>query len=855
MYPQILQRSKLLFRVVILMAVNQLFAFSLAGQTCTSLAIPENGCGSGMNLLVPITISGAPGSNLGTDVFLDKVDLIIDHHMASNLDIFLRSPSGFEIELSTDNGFTYDYGNPTTCPNNPTTFADWATTSITAGSSPFIGVYLPETSFSAFNGSNPNGVWTLRICDDSPISVGNFIYGNLSFTTCMRPSALVSNTPTVNGATLNWTAIGSATAWDIEFQPTGTAQTGTPTVSGITSKPYTWTGGAPGTIYQAWIRSNCGGSVSEWIGPTTFTTKLDNNVQTCTSFPIPDNGCDAGNNLQAPVVVSGAPGSSLGTDVFIDRVELIIQHVVDMQLSIYLQSPGGAEILLSSDNGALGDHYGNPANCPNQVTAFASWASGSITAGTAPFIGTYLPEGSFSAFNGVNPNGEWLLKVCDGSSFNSGSLKYVKIFFTTCARPTGLLASVPTGVGATMNWTENGNATSWDLEFQPVGTPATGTPTVTGISTKPYVWTGGAPYTNYQAWVRSNCGGSVSGWTGPVTFTTILNNAAPVCFTTTIPDPGCLPVQVAVSGAPGSILGTDVFLDKVEVIVQHTRDSDVDIYLKSPNGVEIDVSSDNGGTGDHYGNPTTCPVQVTSFATWASSSITTGAAPFIGIYRPETPFSSFDGSNPNGTWALTACDGVNGTTGSLRYVKLYFTTSLPVALTTFIATPVEEKSVRLQWTTATERNSARFDLERSADGQHFYTIANVPAAGNSSDEHQYEWMDTNPLRAENYYRLRQVDFDGAFEYSPVRVAVMPDKNLNWPVYPNPAQTAFFVENGEEEGRLSLFDVAGNMVLEQALSTGGTGTEIKTEGLPSGLYGIKIQTERGVFSSKVVVERE
>ena len=340
------------------------------------------------------------------------------------------------------------------------------------------------------------------------------------------------------------------------------------------------------------------------------------------------------------MVVSGAPGTALGTNVFIDRVELILQHAVDMQLNISLRSPAGTEIDLSSGNGTLGDDYGNPANCPNQVTAFASWAPGSITAGAPPYIGTYLPEGDFSVFNGANPNGEWLLRVCDGSNSISGRLIYVKIFFTACPRPTAFTASTPTVNGATLNWTENGNATAWDFEFQPVGTPATGVPTVMGVGSKPYVWTDGAPFTNYQVWVRSNCGGSVSGWTGPVTFVTHLSNSAPVCASAAIPDPGCLFLPLTVSGAPGNTLGTDVYLDKVELIVQHPRDSDVDIYLRSPNGTEIDLSSDNGGTGDHYGNPAACPTQVTSLATWANTSITAGVAPFIGTYLPEVPFSS-----------------------------------------------------------------------------------------------------------------------------------------------------------------------------------------------------------------------
>jgi subtilisin-like proprotein convertase family protein len=560
--------------------------------------------------------------------------------------------------------------------------------------------------------------------------------------------------------------------------------------------------------------------------------------------------------------VSGAPGSVLGTDVYLDKVDLIAQHVRDMDLDIFLQSPNGTEIDLTSDNGGTGDHYGNPAACPGQVTTFAPWAGGGITSGTAPFIGTYTPEGAFSTFNGSNVNGNWALRVCDDATTNAGSFMYTKLHFITCPRPSALSAASATTNGATVTWTESGTATTWDLEFQPAGTAATGTPTVSGVASKPYVWTGGQQATNYQAWVRSNCGGGVSEWIGPVTFLTHLDNAAPVCVAFNIPDGGCFgsgtnsfQMPVSVSGAPGTTLGSDVFLNRVDLIVQHVFNSNVSIGLVSPSGIEINLCDGNGGSGDNFGNPAACPAQVTSFDTWAAGSITAGSAPFIGSYRPETPFSTFDGANPNGTWMLKVCDVLNGSAGSLRYVKLSFSTSLPVALTTFTATPVEEKSVRLLWTTATEHNSARFDIERSADGQHYYTIASIAAAGNSSDEHKYEWIDRKPLPAENYYRLRQIDTDGKFAYSPVRVAVIQDDNLNWLVYPNPAQASFFVENREEEGWLSLFDVAGNLVLEQPLSAGNRNTEIKTEGLPSGFYGIKIQTGNAVFSSRVVIERE
>lgn len=145
-------------------------------------------------------------------------------------------------------------------------------------------------------------------------------------------------------------------------------------------------------------------------------TTIDNAAQPCLSLPIPDNGC-----VVLPVTVSGAPGTS-GTDVHLEKVDLIVQHVRDADLDISLQSPNGTEIDLTSDNGSFGDHYGNPAACPGQVTSFASWAGSSITAGAPPYIGNYMPEGAFSSFNGSNANGNWTLRVCDTTSSNAVAL-------------------------------------------------------------------------------------------------------------------------------------------------------------------------------------------------------------------------------------------------------------------------------------------------------------------------------------------------------------------------------------------------------------------------------------------------
>lgn len=92
----------------------------------------------------------------------------------------------------------------------------------------------------------------------------------------------------------------------------------------------------------------------------------------------------------------------------------------------------------------------------------------------------------------------------------------------TCPIPTSLSASSTTAYETTLNWTENGSATEWDIIYGITGfDPYTSGTLVTGISTQPYTLSGLIPGTNYQAYVRANCGGGdLSPWSAAVSFTT-----------------------------------------------------------------------------------------------------------------------------------------------------------------------------------------------------------------------------------------------------------------------------------------------------------------------------------------------
>lgn len=155
---------------------------------------------------------------------------------------------------------------------------------------------------------------------------------------------------------------------------------------------------------------------------------LSNPTNCQLSMSFPDNTCDATN--QFSIAVTGVAATQLGTDVELTNVDLIIEHTFDGDLDISLIAPSGTSVELSSDNGSSGDNFGDPADASCQsVTSFDMAATTAITAGAAPFIGSFIPEGDFSDFDGDNPNGVWILQVCDDAGGDLGELEFLELEF------------------------------------------------------------------------------------------------------------------------------------------------------------------------------------------------------------------------------------------------------------------------------------------------------------------------------------------------------------------------------------------------------------------------------------------
>lgn len=166
--------------------------------------------------------------------------------------------------------------------------------------------------------------------------------------------------------------------------------------------------------------------------------------------------------------------------------------------------------------------------------------------------------------------------------------------------------------------------------------------------------------------------------------------------------------------------------------------------------------------------------------------------------------------------------------------------SLPVTLLDFNATLIDGK-VQLSWATATEQQSDRFALERSRNGITFEEIASIKAAGTSYETNTYTFRDEQPLPGSNYYRLRQVDFDGKYEYGPVKTVKVgggPQVSLS-PVPAREILTLSLEGSFDADANWNIIDLQGNSQLRGLLPAETTALDIPVAGLPPGMYFLQV----------------
>lgn len=217
----------------------------------------------------------------------------------------------------------------------------------------------------------------------------------------------------------------------------------------------------------------------------------------------------------------------------------------------------------------------------------------------------------------------------------------------------------------------------------------------------------------------------------------------------------------------------------------------------------------------------------------------------LSAYKGQTIQVGFEGVHKFGNFIII--DDITVSTNCL----------LPITIAQFAGQRVAQTNV-LQWSTSAESNNRGFELQRSADGQAFSTLAQVATkapGGNSTSRLEYSYTDSKPLKAGNHYRLKQTDKDGRTAFSTVvYLRGDPAAGLQFTnLYPNPAGNRVFASIAAPRNTTVTFVVSnaqGKILLRQVatVSAGNNTVPIAIGSLAPGSYMVKATCAEGCETS-------
>ena len=176
---------------------------------------------------------------------------------------------------------------------------------------------------------------------------------------------------------------------------------------------------------------------------------------------------------------------------------------------------------------------------------------------------------------------------------------------------------------------------------------------------------------------------------------------------------------------------------------------------------------------------------------------------------------------------------------------------LPVELLYFGAAPVGQ-AVDVRWSTASERNSSHFIVQRGPDGVDWTDLGRVEAAGNSAQPRQYQLTDPFPIEGGAYYRLLAVDQDGTRDYS--RKVKVEWSTLTLRVWPDPATDGLWIDLGDhaDDAQVVLSDGTGRVLPVPKERVGADEVHLRLRDLPAGVYTVTAMDGDWIRSARAVV---
>ena len=203
----------------------------------------------------------------------------------------------------------------------------------------------------------------------------------------------------------------------------------------------------------------------------------------------------------------------------------------------------------------------------------------------------------------------------------------------------------------------------------------------------------------------------------------------------------------------------------------------------------------------------------------------------------------------NLTWSGHSNAACGGTTCSAEQ-----SLALPVELMSFRADRTGDK-IKLEWSTATEINNEKFIIERSADGRTYQPIGEVVGNGTTFEQKDYSFVDAEPQHGLNHYRLKQIDFDGGFEYSKIVAINLNLEGNSISLFPNPVKDYLNLKFSDSksdfhEGHMEIIIRSTSGKIIKQIESKTVTQSIDLEDIPSGIYILEAQFGGNYFIQKI-----
>lgn len=237
-------------------------------------------------------------------------------------------------------------------------------------------------------------------------------------------------------------------------------------------------------------------------------------------------------------------------------------------------------------------------------------------------------------------------------------------------------------------------------------------------------------------------------------------------------------------------------------------------------------------------------------------SVSVSFAPFVLFNASDVIYVGFTGAqiNSNEQRISFASPGSSGSCSSVLG-------ALPVELTAFNGEMDKNRTVQLNWSTARELNNNYFEVLRSEDGNNWQIVGEVEGAGTTEISSNYTFNDGFSKPTNVYYQLKQIDYDGSFEFSNViRVELLSNITDIMSVFPNPTEGFVqlrVIEQGDSQEFKYLFaDQLGRIVKSGTVRTEYKGYNdfgIDINDLTTGIYIVKMTNGKQSWTEKLSVK--